>query len=383
LKIVHIVPALTKGGGERVAVDLANEAARRGHDVTMVAVTRVDESILREKLQPRVKVVYMTSANGRLSRYFKAVAWCMRNPTLREADVVHCHMTISSAIATLLYVSRAVRQRPKPLVIETYHAVGMPIPRWHRWIHAQFAKRRDGLALMAEDPFWNAFAERQSGAVIRKIPNGVAADSAPVPAQERLAFRRAVGISEACPLVVGTIGRLDPARQPWLYAKVFKPIADRFPEAEFLIGGAGPELERVQQSIADEGLSGRVHLPGLVREPRVAFSNIDLYVTINVGPTTGIAAIEAVFAGVPVIAIQLLPGYQGRPSDWIWSGELPSEVGEHAVSILSDRERLHAVAEAQRKHANTWHSAEAMADAYDELYSAARSARRSGHDSAD
>ena len=42
MNIVHVVPALTKGGAERVAVELANHAVGSGHKVTLIAGWSVD-----------------------------------------------------------------------------------------------------------------------------------------------------------------------------------------------------------------------------------------------------------------------------------------------------------------------------------------------------
>jgi glycosyltransferase involved in cell wall biosynthesis len=231
---------------------------------------------------------------------------------------------------------------------------------------------------MAEDPHWSRFAKAQRHIAVRTIPNGIAAPSGIPTEEERLAYRRTAGVPGACPLVVGTVGRLDPARQPWLYPKIFGPIARRFPDVHFVMGGAGPELERVQQAIAEEGLEGRVHLPGLVQNPRLAFSIMDLYVTLNVGPITGVAAIEAAFAGLPIVAIQLLEGYRARDGDWIWSSADTAEIAERAIALIGEPERLRALAERQRAYAEAHHSIEVMADAYDSLYEAARANARGG-----
>ena len=56
MNIVHVLPALTKGGGEKVAVDLANHAARTGHEVTMLV------EITTSRLQNR-KIYYYFKTN--------------------------------------------------------------------------------------------------------------------------------------------------------------------------------------------------------------------------------------------------------------------------------------------------------------------------------
>ena len=67
-KIVHVIPALTKGGAERVAVDLANQQLARGHDVWMVAGSKVDERLLRQELDHAIGLEYISEATSRAGR---------------------------------------------------------------------------------------------------------------------------------------------------------------------------------------------------------------------------------------------------------------------------------------------------------------------------
>ena len=57
MKITHVVPALTKGGGEKVAAELANHASRSGHKTAMIVGWPVDPRLLRDTLLPDVSVV--------------------------------------------------------------------------------------------------------------------------------------------------------------------------------------------------------------------------------------------------------------------------------------------------------------------------------------
>ena len=45
-----MLPALTKGGGEKVAVELANHAARAGHNITIIVGWSVNPRLLRDTL---------------------------------------------------------------------------------------------------------------------------------------------------------------------------------------------------------------------------------------------------------------------------------------------------------------------------------------------
>ena len=47
---------------------------------------------------------------------------------------------------------------------------------------------------------------------------------------------------------------------------------------------------------------------------------MNLYVTLNIGKLTGLAAMEAAYSGLPVLGIQL-SDYSTQANDWIWSSK--------------------------------------------------------------
>ena len=64
MKITHLNPALTKGGAEKVLVDLANLAARQGHEVSIVSAIAVDPVLLQDQVDPRVKLHFVCPIGG-------------------------------------------------------------------------------------------------------------------------------------------------------------------------------------------------------------------------------------------------------------------------------------------------------------------------------
>lgn len=371
MKIVHLLPALTKGGGERIAVDLANHAAKSGDQVTVVAAYEVDPGLLRNSLHESVEVRYISrDRHGRVRHYLNGLIWLSRNRAwLAEQDILHCHLTYASVIGTLVRLLRTPRHAGRPAVIETYHGVGMAFPAAIRWLHSRLATQRDALVLMAVDDYWQRFAERRPKLLCQVIANGVAVPEGSVGEQERLAYRRQIGIPDDCERIVGTVGQLRPDRQPWLHLPIFADIARALgPSCHFVIAGDGPEFGRLKELVRKSGLEERIHLPGLVQSARLPVSIMDLYVTLNVGQITGIAALEAAFERKPIVAIQLLKDYKPAASDWIWSSSDPAEVAAHAIALLKSPERLAALAARQQDHVRANHVVDVMADAYRALY---------------
>lgn len=369
MKITHILPPLTRGGAERVAVDLANQAARAGHEVTLVSAYPVASESRVDGIDPRVAVQYVTGRPSRFGKYALLGPWLIaRRDWLLGQDVIHCHLTFGAVAGTAVQMLRRAFSRRRPVVVETFHAVGMPIPGWKRALAATLAASRNGFALMADDPYWKAFARANPNLRVRIIPNGVAARQEPPSAQELAAYRQSIGIPEGV-RIVGTIGRISADRMPLKMIDLFAQLASAGgSDVHFLVGGDGPLLGDARSRASQLGIGQRTHFPGLVTRPQLAFGLIDLYVSINVGPNTGIAGLEAAAAGTPLIALQALGDYSGGDEDWIWSSPDLGEVARKAAELLADEEEAAELAARQSWHVRSNLSLESMGDAYQKLY---------------
>lgn len=373
MKIVHLIPALTKGGAERVVVELANQAAREGHGVTVVAAVEAPPELLADQLRPEVAYVAISPpGRARLTWYGAGIAWVWRNRAMLVAcDVVHCHLTFASLAGTLFGWWRNLTGNGRPRIVETIHAVGMPITKAQRRRLAFFARRRDGVALMASDPYWQAFAETNPRIPVAFIANGIAIPPAQS-ASSRRDVRQALGIP-GDRLVIGTIGRMVAERMPEALLAAFAAMPGTIggKPVHLVMGGAGPLVEPLRQEAARHGIEGRVHFPGLVANPARMLSAFDLYLSVNVGEITGIAGLEAAAGGLPVVAHQALKDRVARPDDWIWSSSDRDELARKIDALFGDPEAAAAMAVAQLRHVIEHHGSVAMLRSYLELYEAA------------
>ena len=378
MRIAHAVAALTKGGAEKVVVDLANEATRRGHDVHVIAGFAADPALISHRLDPAIMLEHVAPTDGdKRGAYLGLPGWLWRHRQWLDGfDVIHCHLTHAAVLGSLTSAMQRMRRRCGPAIVETFHGVGMPIRPRQRLIASGLARGRDGFALMARDAFWDNFLASHPDIPSAVIPNGIAADP-PASVDAARAWRKSMGISDG-KRVVGTIGRMRAERQPMLIVDTFAQIAEQDSETHFVMGGDGPLLDEVRSAIAQRGLADRVALPGLVVDPSVVLANLDLYLTMNVGPVTGLAGLEAVFAGVPSVAIQMQSDYGDGAADWIWSDKAASQVAGESLRLLASSSDRAALADRQRAYVDTHFSVGRAQDEYEALYARAI-AKRSGN----
>ncbi len=375
MKITHVLNALIKGGGERVAVDLANQAVDDGHEVTVIVGWQVDPAILRNELHSNIKVFDITllkTSNLRL--YLNVFIWLCRNSFwLAKQDIIHCHLTFGAVFGSMVIFFRTFFLVRSPAVIETYHSVGMPVSAWHHWLRGKMANFFDAFVLMAKDDYWNKYITSHPNLLTATIHNGTSfkrllnADTT-----FGYEYKKNIGIPNDCCFVVGTVSMLRTDRKPWLYLPIFAEISRVLgPNVHFVIAGGGEEYDQLKKLIIEYGLDKQIHLPGIAIDLRYPLSSMDLFIALNVGAVTGVAALEAAYLKLPVLAIQMNQKHQKNSEDWVWSSTNPYEVAAESIKLLCNPEARLLLAKKQAEVVRSQYSVEKMSQKYYEIYNQA------------
>ncbi|MDB5302044.1 MAG: hypothetical protein JWO87_3707 [Phycisphaerales bacterium] len=98
---------------------------------------------------------------------------------------------------------------------------------------------------------------------------------------------------------VGFLGRLDPIKR---VPDLLEAAAILGPRVHLHVFGDGPERPHVDRTIVRLGIAGRVTLHGAVARPQDVLGRIDLLVLPSEAEGFGLVLIEAMAAGVPVVA---------------------------------------------------------------------------------
>lgn len=149
----------------------------------------------------------------------------------------------------------------------------------------------------------------------------------------------------------------------------FHRISDQVP-ASLLMVGDGPELPRAEQSVREGGLSGKVHFIGRQDPVESLLGVSDLLLLPSETESFGLAALEAMACGVPVMSSDA-GGLPELIEDGL-GGILVPENGqaqgiERAVSLLSDPSRLDQFRQASIRRASNY-ALERILPLYEALY---------------
>jgi glycosyltransferase involved in cell wall biosynthesis len=139
---------------------------------------------------------------------------------------------------------------------------------------------------------------------VRVVPYGIDPTSWLGTKEDRAEQRRALCL-DPDEIAVGVASRLVPGKGHDVAIRAFAAVAERLPKARLLVAGDGPLRREVEEMARYNLPSRQVSILGFVEDIRGFFSACDLVLFPSLpsfGEGFGLAALEAMAAGVPVVA---------------------------------------------------------------------------------
>ncbi|MCJ2183183.1 glycosyltransferase [Novosphingobium sp. 1949] len=297
MRIAIPIHSLAPGGVERVAIGLACEWDRCGHDVTIV-LGRSESAALCSA--PALRT-------WRIPTRFSTASWetpWMVNTLYRylrthEVDVLFCPGNTYAIVAAAMKLLRGERTPPLVLkVSNALHRPDMPLPvrrGYGVWLRLQGALF-DRLVALSEP------MQREIRTLTRARPDRVRTIANPVLARRRL--KRLARIAHA-PRSVWSMhylaaGRLVAQKNYPLLLRAFARAAR--PEDRLTIAGEGPERTAIEQTCRELGIAGQVHLAGHLASIDALLAQADALVLSSDYEGLPGVVVEALAAGLPVLA---------------------------------------------------------------------------------
>lgn len=282
MRILQVCSVTTFGGGERHLADLSHALVDLAHEVYAASVPG---SPLWSELSflPNESMLPLSRRN-----YAKNVASLAGFIRANDIEIVHAHAARDYHLAAL-----AVRLAPRARLVLTRHTL-FPLRRINKLVLSNASRVIAVSQAVAE-------ILRQSGMIesakITVIHNGIDIDR----------FAQSSGGKGDSLVIVGTVGHLAPIKGQDIFVRAVALVAAHRPDVNWLVIGEDKSSDlgyrRTLERLIDElGLTQLVTMPGWRDDMNKVLSRLTLFVSAARSEPFGLAIVEAMAAGLPIIA---------------------------------------------------------------------------------
>lgn len=271
MRVTQVMVAKGFGGAERYFVDLTLALAERGHTVQAICHPQFPKRGLLagrpnvELLRTKVRGSWDWWARRAIGRALAAFS----------PQVVHAHLARAAHLG-----GQAASSLGIPVVVKTHNIVNLKYYRHVDFFLPTTAGQRDYL-----------LRSGIAGERIRIIPNF-----------SRLPLRQAALRQANQPPVFVAYGRHVHKKGFDVLLRAFRCLLDSGRAARLVIAGDGPEHERLRALAAELALPGHVEFTGWCDDVQALLARGDVFVLPSRDEPFGIAVLEAMAAGCPIIA---------------------------------------------------------------------------------
>ena len=293
--LMQLVLSLMPGGTERLTIEIVTRLSERFR----IVVCCLDEAgeWAGELTQRGVPVVPLHRAPGFHPSLGARVA---RIAAEHRATLIHCHHYspfVYGRIAALL-------DRRLGLIFTEHGRLSDAPPSMKRRIaNTVLGRLPASMFAVTAALRVHMVAEGFLASRLGVIHNGIEPGPRPTLA-DRLEARRILGVS-AGTFLIGTAARLDPVKDLKTLIAATAILRARVPEAELVIVGAGEEEAAIETARAATGLGDAIRLLGHRADVRRLLPGLDVYVNSSVTEGISLTILEAMAAGVPVVATRV------------------------------------------------------------------------------
>jgi glycosyltransferase involved in cell wall biosynthesis len=314
LRVLRVIARLNVGGPALHTVILNDGLRQRGYDTLLVyGSVGPQEASFEELAKARgLPTVYIPQLGRRISLFDDARAFAHVVGAIWRwsPDVVHTHTAKAGTlgrIAALVY-NTASRRARRCAVIHTFHGhvlegyfgpLGSAVVRAIERTLARITDRIVTISVRQREDITRRFGIAPARKVAT-VPLGLELGSL-LKLEDRAGGRLTVP-TELEEVVVGYVGRLVPIKSLDTLVRGVAIARARLPKIRLLIAGDGQERPRLEQLVGELGLTDRVEFLGWRSDLASLYRRMHVFVLTSINEGTPVSLIEAMAAGVPVVA---------------------------------------------------------------------------------
>lgn len=366
---IGIVCYPTYGGSGVVATELGKALADQGHEIHFITYS---QPVRLGAAHKRIRYHEVNVSDYPLFFYppYESVLASKMVDVVKyeNLDLMHVHYAIPHASAAIMAKMVLAQEGIHMPVITTLHGTDITLLGKDASFEPviSFAiNKSDAVSAVSQslkNDTYKLFGINQE---IEVIPNFLNADHLPPENSQELRREYATGDER----IIIHMSNFRPVKRIMDIVEVFAKVQLALPSKLILLGD-GPERSRAEQKCRELGISEHVTFVGNLKQPLELLGIGDLFMLPSESESFGLAALEAMAAGVPVISTNTggLPevnrhGVTGMMSD---VGDIDDMV-KNCIYLLSDSKRLSKFKQQARKRAEDF-TLEKILPQYEKLY---------------
>ena len=267
--------------------------------------------------------------------------------------IVHTHTATAGLLGRL-----AAKLAGVPVILHTFHGhvlhgyFGPLQSKALVWMERLLARLSDRIVTVSE-------GQRQELAAygiaplekITVVPLGFELEELLACESHHGELRRELGLADGNKLV-GIVARLVPIKNHHLFLQAAQVVAEAVPQARFLVVGDGELREELEVYARDLRLDGKVLFTGWRRDLPCLYADLDVVALTSINEGTPVSLIEALAAGVPVVATAVggVPDVvvDGETGCLVEAGDVKG-LAEAIIELLRNPERAKEMGSAGRE----------------------------------
>jgi len=266
----------------------------------------------------------------------------------RGVDILHSHRFKENILSAML----KKRNRAKYLV-QTVHGLSEP-ERGVRKVKAlifglvarRFTRRYANRVVAVSNDIGRVLSTDLGARRVVIVRNSVAMPMGNL-THDRERIRREFSIAPEH-ILIGTAGRLKPVKAYDHFLRAAGIVADRLPDARFLIAGDGPLRQELQELAKSLGLGDKVMFTGFRNDIEAILASLDLFVMSSRHEGIPVVLLEAMALSRPAVVTAvggMVEVIESEKSGLLVEAGNPHELARACLRILENPELMRRIGE--------------------------------------
>lgn len=311
-KIVFIAEAML-GGIRQHVCDIVENLDIKQYDIYLIySDSRADDKFYEEKveLEKRAKLILCNDMQRSLGKKdLTAYKKLVKLFDEMKPDIVHCHSSKSGIVGRM-----AAKKCRVPFIVYTPNAYAFHEPNISSMKKQIYILAERFLSRYATDITINVskgemalaqkyHLDKESKFVL--IYNGIPQIELP----DKRMLREALGFHQKT-YYVGVTARCARQKDPFTFLKIAEKVINARQNVEFVYIGDGELYDEMCRWIRERGLEDKIHMLGFRSDAAKIVGALDLYLSTALYEGLPYSMIEAMRAGVPIIATDVVGNHE-------------------------------------------------------------------------